>query len=108
MTKGRYPLSEEDFHRLAGIQAAVFTAEHPDLDPKASSLRPFLSLFYPPSLLDTGSKKALGKLFRQKSVDSPVEDLFSQEYESVRSKCTNAHNLKLLYLQYCWSKPYYG
>ena len=110
MTNSCYPLVDQDYHVLAGIQAVTFVTERPDIDAKPASLRPFMSRFYPSHLLETvGVKKSIGKLFRQKSVDQPsVEDLFREQYDSVRAKCTAPHNLKVLYLQYCWSKPYYG
>lgn len=106
----RYPLKDEDYHTLAGIQAAVYTAEHPDLGTDSAALQPLMHKFYPSHLSDTLiGKKSIGKLFRQKSVDQTLaEDEFRRSYDSVRAKSPSAHNLKILYLQYCWSKPFYG
>lgn len=113
VTKTRYPLEEPDYHSLAGIQAATFAAEHPGEGITSTTLRPFLSRFYPPHLLEppaAAARKSLGKLFqRQRSVEQlPAEEKLRESFESVVAKGASAHNLKILYLQYCWSKPFYG
>ena len=110
VTKARYPLKDADYHTLAGIQAATYISEHPDIGTSLGALRPFMDIFYPPHLSETvGGKKSIGKLFRQKSVEqSLVEDLFRVQYESMQAKSAPPHDLKILYLQYCWSKPFYG
>ena len=117
VTKTRYPLKDEDYHALAGIQAATFAAEHPDEGlTSATSLRPFLSRFYPSHLLQTAAPigmKSIGKLFKQtrgvvEGQQSGLEEKLKEEFESMVGRATSAHNLKVLYLQYCWSKPFYG
>lgn len=106
----RYPLTEEDYHTLAGIQAATYTAEHAHVGTDPAALQPLMHKFYPSHLSDTFSgRKSIGKLFRQKSVEQTLaEDGFRKSFDSVRAKSTSPHNLKILYLQYCWSKPFYG
>ena len=111
VTKTRYPLEETDYHELAGIQAATFAVEHPGEGLTSGNLHPYLQTFYPPHLLEppTGGQKSLLKLFRQRSVEhSLAEEKLRGHFEKVASKRLSAHNLKILYLQYCWSKPFYG
>ena len=111
VTNTRYPLQEADYHHLAGIQAATFAAEHPGEGVASTRLRPFIHKFYPPHILEmpVAARKSLGKLFRQKSVEQPpAEEKLRESFESVAGKGLLPHNLKILYLQYCWSKPFYG
>ena len=111
VTKSRYPLEEADYHTLAGIQAATYAAEYPKEEITSESLRPLMDKFYPPHLVDTvgAGKKSIGKLFRQKSAELlSVEEKLQEHFESVVAKSATPHTLKILYLQYCWSKPFYG
>jgi hypothetical protein len=111
VTKSRYPLVEADYHTLAGIQAATYAADNPKEGLSLETLRPLMDKFYPPNLVEMvgGGKKSIGKLFRQKSTELiSLEDKLREHFESVVAKSATPHNLKILYLQYCWSKPFYG
>lgn len=108
-------MSKEDLHTLAGFQAAVLESELREKHPTASSFQTELGLFYPAYLLaegaDSKSKKS-GRLFKQKSVDG--KQLLQEEYEKSlaqakdKLKKTDVYQLKVLYLQLCWHKPFYG
>lgn len=111
VTKTRYPLTETDYHDLAGIQAVTFATEHPGDRITSATLGPYLHKFYPPHLLEhpSGGRKSLGKLFRQKSVETSVaEEKLMRNFDMMIGRKLPPHNLKILYLQYCWSKPFYG
>ena len=54
--------------------------------------------------LSKGSLKKLSKFFKAKS----LQDEFVKSFQDAMRKCQDPHQLKILYLQLCWHKPYYG
>lgn len=102
-------MSNEDLHELAGLQASVFAAElrqSADLD----SLLPYLADFYPHYMTAGNRKLGVVKRLRQRS-QSGLELLFADGLRSAQGKVTepnNPHQLKVLYLEKCWSMPFYG
>ena len=111
-------MSKDELHTLAGFQAAILQAEQEEKDSKASpsSLRAELSRFYPSYLLAEVAEpkpKKSGRLFKQRSVESKHPSLHEQFEKSLASaveklRKTDAYQLKVLYLQLCWHKPFYG
>ena len=118
MTKARYPMSKEELHTLAGFQAAILQAEGQETTAaSSSSVKQDLSRFSPaymlPEATDSKPKKS-GRLFKQKSVEAKQPTLREEfeksleEAEKKLDKKTDAYQLKVLYLQLCWHKPFYG
>ncbi len=108
--RGRYPLSESEFHTLAGLQAAVQNCENNKADLDRQELLSDINLFYPPHMQQSrGSLKKISKLFKQRSVDNKqCQEEFVSQYKDALDKCQDPHQLKCRYLQMCWHKPYYG
>lgn len=112
-------MSKEELHALAGFQAAILQAEGQDTSgtpSSSSSVKQDLHRFYPAYMLteavDSKPKKS-GRLFKQKSVETKQPTLreeFEKSLEEAEKKLakTNAYQLKVLYLQLCWHKPFYG
>lgn len=108
VTKTRYPMTREELHDLAGLQAAVEAYESLDRDPNPRNYLSNLSKYYPRYMVTVEARK-LGKLFRQKSVENKdTGDLFAKSMKSACGKSTDPYQLKILYLQLCWHKPFYG
>ena len=112
VTRARYPMPEDDLHTLAGLQAAVFAAETGQ-GRDVASLRPHLHQFYPQHMLSTDPKKAIKKLFTKMSAGSiPEAKGLGAQFELALQKAmgrgSEPQQLKVFYLQLCWSKPFYG
>lgn len=100
-------MSKDEFHHLAGLHAAVVATESGDTNPNPASYQTSLSCFYPSHMCPEPSK--IGKLFKQKSTEGKdTQQEFAKAMRSACSKCVEAHQLKVLYLQLCWHKPFYG
>jgi hypothetical protein len=111
VTRGRYPLPVEEFHSQAGIQAAVkyleegktFTCRKGEED-----------TFYPPHMRGGrggggGGGNVVTKLFKKTSPESKsLLDELNRAHQEAVKKCEDPHQLKILYLQLCWHKPYYS
>ena len=102
-------MQKEDLHTLAGLQASVYGAEigqNGDFE----SMRVFINQFYPGHMTAPKLTRDVARLFKQKSQSSltPLEESFRNTLASAQAKTTDAHQLKVLYLQLCWSKPFYG
>ena len=118
VTKARYPMSKDEIHTLASYQAAILQAEREEEDPSASStsLKLELRRFYPAYLLPKASdpkQKKTGRLFKQKSVEAKGPTLQEEFEKSLKVameklKKTDAYQMKVLYLQMCWHKAFYG
>lgn len=79
-----------------------------DRDPSPSRYQGNLSKYYPKHMIATESRK-LGKIFRQKSTESKdTPELFSKSMQNACKKSTDPYQLKVLYLQLCWHKSFYG
>ena len=107
VTSGRYPMTTDELHILAGYQAAIDLKISPDLI-TPDSLRPHLPSLYPAHMLNRGLVTKLMQLFRSSA--DPLED---RVVESYRSACRmregdDQFSLKILYLQLCWKQPFYG
>ena len=105
-------MPKDDLHSLAGLQAAVFAAETGERGDIAS-LRPHLHRFYPQHMVATDPKKAIKKLLTKISSGSIPEakGLDAQFDEALRKalgRSSDPQQLKVFYLQLCWSKPFYG
>ena len=102
-------MSKENLHTLAGLQAAVFAAENgnPDLNP--TNLLP-LETVYPPYLLGTDIVTQMKNFLtqKQKAHLKEVQANFDSAFKSALQKTTDVHQLRVLYLQLCWSLPFYG
>lgn len=108
ITKARYPVSRDDLHTLAGLQAAEFAAARGTTDPNKDTL-PHMSSLYPPYMLKTQLAKSLLKLkFSQSEQTKEIQERFGEAFRSAWRKTTDPHNLRVLYLQLCWSMPFYG
>ena len=109
VTKARYPMSKDELHTLAGLQAAVYAAETGQ-QADSVSLRPLLVRFYPQHMFASDPKKVISRLFKQKSTTEvkTLDVQFDQAVQSAQQKSPDPHRLKILYLQLCWSKPFYG
>ncbi len=104
----RYPMTRDELHDLAGLQAAVGAYESMDSDPNPTHYQSNLSKYYPNYMIPTETSK-LGKLFRQKSVEGKdTPELFAKSMKSACGKSGDPYQLKVLYLQLCWYKPFYG
>lgn len=105
-TRGRYPLSVEEFHSQAGLQAAVKHLEEGNKSPTTvPALKP--EMFYPPHMRPKGGLN-LTKLFKKSPETRSIADELSKAFKYALKKCSDPHQLKILYLQLCWHKPYYG
>ena len=117
VTKARYPMSKEELHTLASFQAAILQAERQETAAApTSSVKQELNRFYPAYMLaeaaDSKPKKS-GRLFKQKSVEAKqptLQEEFEKSLKDAEKKLekTDVYQLKVLYLQLCWHKPYYG
>ena len=97
-------MPEDDLHTLAGLQAAIFAAETGE-----GSLRTRLNQFYPQHMISTDPKKAIKKLFTKISAGSiPVAAQFELALQKATERVSDPQQLKVFYLQLCWSKPFYG
>ena len=100
-------MTTDELHMLAGYLAASDI----DVSPEAVTfdiLRPHLQSFYPSHMLDRGLVTRVMRLFL-----SPADRLEDKIVESCKLACqmregADLFNLKVLYLQLCWSKPFYG
>jgi len=103
-------MSEEEFHTLAGLQAAVQYTEKGTPGVEKMDLLSHINSFYPPHMQQSkGSLKKISKLFKQRSVDNKqVQEEFWKQYNDALTKVKDPHQLKCRYLQMCWHKPYYG
>lgn len=119
-------MSKDELHTLAGLQAAILQAEqqHKDggtstasaISPSSFSSQAELKQFYPPYLVPeaTDSKpKKVSRLFKQKSVEAKhpsLHDEFEKSFAEAQEKLRkmDAYQLKVLYLQQCWHKAFYG
>lgn len=104
VTKAQYPIPMEDIHTLAGLQASVFATEN-HLKADVATLSPFMDHFYPPSKTKLDPTKAISRLLKPSSSSGSLGQSFAAALQSAQSKITDH---KVLYLQLCWSKPYYG
>lgn len=109
-TRGRYPLSLEEYHSQAGLQAAVKARDEDLKRSEESVLLSQLNTFYPPHMRVTkGGGLRVAKLFKKATPESKtLSDNLIASYDSALKKCQDAHQLKILYLQFCWHKAYYG
>ena len=111
VTKARYPVSKENLHTLAGLQAAVFVAESGNTDPNPTSPVNFpLERVYPQYLLGTDLLTKVKNLLtqKQKAQLKEIQANFDAAFRSAWQKTTDVHQLRVLYLQLCWSFPFYG
>ena len=109
VTISRYPFTKDELHSLAGLQAAVLAAEKGDTNPQPTNMKSDLSTFYPAYMLQGGDAKKIGRLFKQRSVENKtVQEEFSKAFNDAWKKSTKPYELKILYLQICWHKPFYG
>lgn len=118
VTRARYPMSREEIHALAGFQAAILQGKGQETSgtPSSSSVKQDLHRFYPAYMLAEAAEskpKKSGRLFKQKSVEAKQPTLreeFEKSLEEAEKKLakTSAYQLKVLYLQLCWHKPFYG
>lgn len=101
-------MSKENLHTLAGLQAAVFAAESGNTDPNPIGLP--LERVYPQYLLGTDLKTKVKNLLTQKQKAQLIEIQanFDSAFKSAWQKTTDVHQLRVLYLQLCWSLPFYG
>ena len=101
-------MTVDELHMLAGYQAAIEIDLLPDTV-TIDNLRPHLPSLYPSHMLDRGVfTKVMSLLFR--SSGSGLENKMIESYKlacQMRDGC-DPFNLKVLYLQLCWSKPFYG
>ena len=102
-------MSKETLHTLAGLQAAVFAAESGNTDPNPTSLLP-LGTVYPQYLLGTDIVTQMKNLLtqKQKAHLKEIQANFDSAFRSAWQKTTDVHQLRVLYLQLCWSLPFYG
>ena len=105
--RGRYSMTVDELHMLAGYQAAI-NVNLPDTA-TIDNLRPHLPSLYPSHMLDKGVvTRVMGLLFGSSGIG--LEDSIVESYKSacrMREGCDPFY-LKILYLQLCWSKPFYG
>ena len=100
-------MTVDELHMLAGYQAAI-NVNLPDTA-TIDNLRPHLPSLYPSHMLDKGVvTRVMGLLFGSSGIG--LEDSIVESYKSacrMREGCDPFY-LKILYLQLCWSKPFYG
>ena len=106
-------MSKEEIHTLAGFQAAILQEEGQETTAVAKSdLRRFYPAYILAEAADSKPKKS-GRLFKQRSVEAKqpaLREEFEKSLEEAEKKLkkTDAYQLKVLYLQLCWHKPFYG
>lgn len=107
-TRGRYPLSVEEFHNQAGSQAAIKSLEGASKDAD-HAIRSECNIFYPPHMRINKGGLKVGKLFKKSPGESKsLSDELLTSYHKALKRCQDSHQLKILYLQFCWHKPYYA
>ncbi len=105
-TRGRYPFSIAEFHSQAGLQAAI---KHMESDTKnLANLKSEANFFYPPHMRTTKGGHKVTKFFKKSAEGKGLGDELIKSYEEASNKCPDPHQLKILYLQLCWHKPYYA
>ena len=79
-------------------------------NPDASKVKLDFQAFYPSHMFYGSQIKKLTKLFKPKksAENKAIEEKFMKSLNDSKEKCSDPHHLKVLYLQYCWHKPYYG
>ena len=102
VTQGRYPMTTDELHILAGYQAAIELGSYDTETAKPHNIKVHLHSLYPKHMVGSSPKK----LF--KSPTEKLENKLVESYQAASQKSTDSFNLKVLYLQLCWSKPFYG
>ncbi len=101
-------MTKDEYHDLAGLQATLVASESFDQNPSPGKYGTHLSKYYPSHMIPLETRK-LGKLFKQKSVEGKdTTQLFVKSMSEACAKNLEAYQLKVLYLQRCWQKPFYG
>ncbi|KAL5463228.1 hypothetical protein EMCRGX_G032108 [Ephydatia muelleri] len=102
VVQGRYPMTPEELHTLAGYQAAIDLGPYSADTATPHHIKQHLPSLYPKHMLGSSPKK----LFRSSS--ERLENKLLESYQAASQKSSDVFNIKVLYLQLCWSKPVYG
>jgi len=103
--RGRYPLTVQEYHSQAGLQSAVKVTED---NSKAVDLKAEVNSFYPPHLRTNRGGIKVTKLFKKSTETKSLSDELMTAHQEALKKCKDPHQLKILYLQHNWHKPYYA
>ena len=107
-TRGRYPLSVAEFHSQAGLQAAVKHLEEDGKTPVSNAVvKGEEDMFYPPHMRSKGAS-VMTRLFKKAPETKSLTEELNRACQEALRKCADPHQLKILYLQQCWHKPYYA
>lgn len=87
------------------MQAAV---KHLEQILDFSAMRSDVNTFYPPHMRVSKGGLKVSRLFKKVPETKSLSDEFHTAYEAALKKCQDPHQLKILFLQLCWHKPYYG
>ena len=101
-------MSTAEFHSQAGLQAAIKHMEDDTKSPSLSTIKSEANFFYPPHMRATKGGHKVAKLFKKSVEGKSLGDELIKSYEEASKKCPDPHQLKILYLQLCWHKPYYA
>lgn len=97
---------------MAGLQAAIKALEEQgdDKDVDASRSISDLNSFYPAYMTDVGGNKVTKLFSRHKSPEKLkiLQGKFTKSLDSAFGKSKDPHQLRVLYLQLCWHKTFYG
>ncbi|KAK3093563.1 hypothetical protein FSP39_017341 [Pinctada imbricata] len=110
--EGRYVMSDEDYDRLAGIQALIHMEQYDPTKHTLAAYRKELEKFYPEHLrkVKSGPIIKLRNPPREENLDSRLSQAHrqkSQAYKDVSvEKCLP--ELYREYLDICWQYPFYG
>ena len=66
------------------------------------------NLYYPPHMRTSKGSHKVSKLFKKSAEGKSLSDELVKSYEEASKKCPDPHEMKILYLQLCWHKPYYA
>lgn len=95
-------MTPEELHTLAGYQAAIDLGPYSADTATPHGIKQHLPSLYPKHMLGNSAKK----LFRASS--EKMENKLLESYQAASQKSSDPFNIKVLYLQLCWSKPFYG
>ncbi|KAL8576115.1 hypothetical protein ACOMHN_001465 [Nucella lapillus] len=111
VVQGRFALTHQDYHRLAGIQALIHLGTFSPQSHVLAHYRANLVMFYPESMY---TRERFLFFARLKPQGTDCEELFMQAHQTLSEEFFNMdvnRSLPTLYRKYlevCWTYPFYG
>ncbi|XP_076434671.1 putative FERM domain-containing protein FRMD8P1 [Babylonia areolata] len=111
VVQGRFALTPQDYHRLAGLQALIHLGKFSSQSHMLASYRSNLVMFYPESMY---TKERFLFFARLRAQARDCEELFMQAHQEISEVFasldvnSSLSTLYRRYLEVCWSYPFYG